>query len=222
MIEEGSNLDLPETIAAQPLPPAELCTKNGDVDLVAWEPGAYDIIDASAQYRRVMVDSLPAATDITGPWKVQFPPKLGAPDSISLDKLMSWTESPDAGVRYFSGTATYTTEFKLSRDQLQGDRRLKLDLGDVKNLAEVTLNGKNLGILWKTPFTVDITDAANKGTNKLEVKITNLWPNRLTGDQFLPADQRIAWTTYNPYKKESPLLPSGLIGPVQVKCAEVI
>ena len=145
---------------------------------------------------------------------MQFPPGLGAPDKIALPELTSWTDNADDGVKYFSGTATYATDVKIPAKP--SGRRLYLDLGAVKEIAEVKLNGKALGILWKPPFRVDISAAARPGRNRLEVKITNLWPNRLIGDQQLPEAKRLTWTTNSPYKKDSPLLPSGLLGPVRV------
>lgn len=91
-----------------------------------------------------------------------------------------------------------------------------LELGDVKNLARVKLNGRNLGVVWCTPWRVETGDALNVGTNQLEIEVANLWPNRLIGDLSLPAEKRYAWTTRNPFKKDSPLLPSGLLGPVKI------
>ena len=95
-------------------------------------------------------------------------------------------------------------------------QRTEIDLGGVKNLAEVVVNGTVSGTVWKAPFRIDVTDLLEPGTNQLNIRVTNLWPNRLIGDQQLPEDKRITWTTHSPYKKESPLLPSGLLGPVQV------
>ena len=91
-----------------------------------------------------------------------------------------------------------------------------MDFGKVKEIAEVSLNGQDLGILWKPPFRVDATSALRPGLNKLEVKVTNLWPNRLIGDAGLPEDQRVTWTTYQPYHPNDPLLESGLLGPVRL------
>jgi len=159
---------------------------------------------------------LPAPITVDGDWALSFPPKLGAPESAVFDHLMSWTESTNDGVKYFSGTATYEKEVQIPAEYIGTNHKLFLDLGAVKNLAEVTLNGKSLGVLWKEPFRVEITNAAQAGTNKLEVRITNLWPNRMIGDQKLPEDQRITWASVEPYKADSPLLPSGLLGPVKI------
>ena len=100
--------------------------------------------------------------------------------------------------------------------------RIFLDLGTVKNLAEVTLNGKALGILWKPPFRVDVTEALKPGANHLEIAVTNLWPNRLIGDQTLPENERITWASIALYKADSPLLPSGLLGPVTISVAQEV
>jgi hypothetical protein len=152
---------------------------------------------------------------LEGPWKLQFPPNLGAPAEARFDRLQSWTESVDAGVRYFSGTAAYSRTLNVPRHWLRARSRLQLDLGTVKNLAEVFVNGQSLGVLWKAPFTVDITDALRVGDNLLEIKVTNLWPNRLIGDKQ-PGAQKIAYATHDPFKADSPLLSSGLLGPVVV------
>lgn len=152
---------------------------------------------------------------VPGPWTVSFPPDHGAPAQAQFPQLTSWTVNADPGVKYFSGTATYSTAFTAPRNGLRKDARLRLDLGDVKDLAEVTLNGKQLGVLWKHPFVVDITDAVKVGKNQLEVKVTNVWPNRLIGDKQ-PGARQIAYATFDPYKADSPLLPSGLLGPVTI------
>jgi hypothetical protein len=116
-------------------------------------------------------------------------------------------------VKYFSGTAAYTTTFTASSGWMGQGARVQLDLGDVKNLAEVTLNGQRLGVVWKHPFVVDVTNALHAGKNELEVKVTNVWPNRMIGDKQ-PGARQIAYATFDPYKADSPLLPSGLLGPV--------
>ncbi len=131
-------------------------------------------------------------------------------------KLASWSESADAGVKYFSGTATYTTTVEAPADWFKTGAHLWLDLGNVKNLAEVSVNGKPLGIAWKPPFRVDMTGALKSGANHLEVRITNLWVNRLIGDQQPGIAVKYTYTTQQFYQSNSPLLPSGLLGPVRV------
>ncbi len=190
-----------------------------DGKLIATQSGSFTATFASGKTRKIEVAALPSPIELAGPWSLNFPPKWGAPEHVALDKLISWTAHGDDGVRHFSGTATYTIDFQLSADQHDA---LYLDLGRVKNLAEVTVNGKNLGVLWKKPFRVEVTDAVHSGMNHLEVRVTNLWPNRLIGDLNLPAEKRFTWTTYNPYKVNSPLLESGLLGPVVLQPAQKV
>jgi hypothetical protein len=154
--------------------------------------------------------------EITGPWTLRFPPKWEAPESVILEKLMSWSDHPDVGVKHFSGTAVYTKTLSIPQTLLGKDQSLYLDLGDVEVIAEVRLNGTNLGTLWKRPFRVDIASAAKAGDNVLEVRVVNLWPNRLIRDAGLPKNEQLTWTTWNPYKKSDPLLKSGLLGPVRL------
>jgi hypothetical protein len=153
---------------------------------------------------------------LDGAWEVSFQPDRGAPAKITLDKLISWSESADSGVKYFSGTADYTRSVNAPADWFERGTRLWLDLGDVKHLAEVLVNGKRLGIVWKTPFRVDVTDALKPGRNAIEVKVTNLWVNRLIGDQQPNVNRKYTYTTMPFYRANSPLLPSGLLGPVQL------
>lgn len=155
---------------------------------------------------------------ISGEWNIAFQSNRGAPASIKVNKLKSWTENADAGVKYFSGTASYTNTVNASADWFKKDAQLWIDLGDVKNLAEVIVNGKSLGIVWKKPFLVDVTNALKQGKNKIEIKVTNLWVNRLIGDKQpdVVNKKMITYTTMAFYKADSPLLPSGLLGPVKV------
>ena len=157
----------------------------------------------------------PLAT-VEGPWEVAFQANRGAPARISLNTLSSWSESADPGVKYFSGTGTYARTIQAPEDWFQTGARLWLDLGNVKNLAEVSVNGAPLGILWKTPFRVDVTSALKPGANTIEIKVTNLWVNRLVGDQQPDAAKRYTYTARQFYQADSPLLPSGLLGPVRV------
>ncbi|MBN2578370.1 MAG: alpha-L-rhamnosidase N-terminal domain-containing protein, partial [Pirellulales bacterium] len=134
------------------------------------------------------VELEPATLDLEGPWDVRFDPKGGAPEDVKFDELISWSEHPDQGVKYYSGPATYVKTFTLPEEQIAKDRRFLLDLGKVEVMAEVKLNGKDLGILWKAPYRVDVTEALRPGENTLEVKVVNLWINRMIGDEFLPED----------------------------------
>jgi len=155
-------------------------------------------------------------TTINGSWNVSFQPNRGAPAQMTLEALTAWNENADKGVKYFSGTGSYTTTFHAPEDWFQSDDKLWIDLGVVKNLAEVMVNGKSLGVVWKTPFRVNMTGVMNPGANILEVRVTNLWVNRLIGDQQPGIAKKITYTTQAFYKADSPLLPSGLLGPVKI------
>ena len=160
------------------------------------------------------VETKLAAVD--GSWDVAFQPNRGAPAKVMLPALASWHENADAGVKYFSGTGTYTKTIQAPADWFQAGAKVWLDLGDVKNLAEVTVNGKPLGTYWKAPFRVDVTAALKPGANTLDIKVINLWVNRLIGDQQEGVTTKYTYTAQQFYRADSPLLPSGLIGPVQV------
>ena len=192
------------------------------ISLTAWAAGDYEIKLASGKTLSAKAGRLPSPLTLDGEWHLSFPPRLGAPATATFDHLMSWTESSDEGVKYFSGTATCETEVEIPAEYIGDGRRLFLDLGTVKNLAEVWLNGIPLGVLWKEPFRVEITDAARVGKNQLEIRVTNLWPNRMIGDQKLPESQRITWASVQPYSAGSPLLPSGLLGPVRILPAQTL
>jgi hypothetical protein len=153
-----------------------------------------------------------AVASVPGPWRITFQPGRGAPPSIEQKALQSWSQVEAA--KYFSGTATYTASFTLPA--LRRDARLMLDLGDVHELANVTLNGKPLGTVWTAPFALDIGKAARRGRNALKIEVANLWVNRLIGDAQ-PGARRSAFTTIPTYRADAPLRPSGLLGPVTIR-----
>ncbi|MDR2361133.1 MAG: glycosyl hydrolase [Prevotellaceae bacterium] len=171
---------------------------------------------------------------LEAPWTVSFDPKWGGPESTVFDKLHDWTTDSDPGVKYYSGTALYRQSFDMPDYEKGG--KLYLDLGKVKNIARVRLNGKNLGVAWTAPWRVDISDAVKAKDNALEIEVVNLWPNRLTGDEQLPYDGpehnrwpewllegkprtsgRYTFTSFRHYNKDSQLLESGLMGPVELR-----
>jgi hypothetical protein len=153
---------------------------------------------------------------IQGPWPLSFQPDRGAPPSITLETLSSWSENHDTGVKYFSGTGTYTKTVNAPAEWLKPNAHVWIDLGDVKNLAEVTVNGKPLGIVWHAPYKVDITAALKPGANEISIQVVNAWVNRLIGDQQKAASTKYTFTTVKPYNEDSPLQPSGLLGPVRL------
>jgi hypothetical protein len=154
--------------------------------------------------------------EIDGRWNVSFQPGRGAPQEVVFDQLSSWSENADEGIKYFSGTGTYTKNIQASADWLNGKSQIWLDLGDVKNLAEVAVNGKSIGIVWKRPFRVNVTDTLKEGDNTLEIKVTNLWVNRLIGDKQPGITEKYTYTAMDFYQADSPLMSSGLLGPVKI------
>jgi hypothetical protein len=175
-----------------------------------------------------------------------FPERPRRTRRVRFDKLMSWADHTDPAIRYFSGTATHSIRFELSPDYLSNNGEVWLDLGAVAVIAEVRLNGKNLGVLWHSPFRLEISKALQPGTNSLEVDVTNLWVNRLIGDEQHPDDcewagkalarwpewlvngtprpakDRVAFTTWKHWTASDPLLPSGLLGPVTLHPARLL
>jgi hypothetical protein len=244
---ENDTLMLPATpTVGQPQQWETIVKKNGSPAIKAWDNGHFELRSAKGKILDADVTDSPQPQEVTGTWNLSFPPNWGAPPSVKLDELISWTDHVDAGVRYFSGTATYEKDIDISAERFGDERELWLDLGVVKNVAEVSLNGQDLGVLWKPPFRVNITAAAKPGGNRLMVKVTNLWPNRLIGDEQLPEDVtwradgslakwpqwllddkssptgRFTFTTWHHYTKDSPLLESGLLGPVTLQTMELI
>ena len=153
---------------------------------------------------------------LSGEWCISFQKDRGAPAQITLNELSSLTTNKEAGVKYFSGTATYTKTIEAPVEWAKDQSQLWLDLGDVKNIAEVFVNGKSAGIIWKKPFRVSLSGTLKPGVNKLEVRVTNLWVNRLIGDMQPEETNKITYTSMPFFSANSPLLPSGLLGPVRI------
>jgi beta-galactosidase/beta-glucuronidase len=135
---------------------------------------------------------------------------------VTFEKLTAWNENADEGVKYFSGTGTYTKSIPAPPDWFRGGARLWLDLGDVRHLAEVFVNGKPAGIAWKVPYRIDVTGLLKPGENELCIGVINAWVNRMIGDRQPNASTKYIFTNPVFYQADSPLLPSGLLGPVQV------
>lgn len=173
--------------------------------------GTYRLETAKGMAGEIVVNQVPEVIKIAGEWKLEFPKGRGAPESVTMDKLADWSESSDPGVKYFSGTATYRKSFEIAGSP----ETLFLDLGKVSEVAVVKINGKDAGILWKQPYRVDIAPFLKTGANELEISVTNLWNNRIVGDLQSDKDEDITRTNLtSKFTAQSPLLPSGLIGPV--------
>jgi hypothetical protein len=177
-------------------------------------PGKYQLWLSDKSQKTTIVHATQSVPQITGPWKLFFPKGWGAPDSVSVENLHSWTQFEDAGVRYFSGTATYQTTLDLSEPAPGNTSTVWLDLGEVYEVASVRINGVAAGTVWKKPLRVLIGDKLKRGSNTIAIEVTNLWPNRLIGDAQPSATTHYTHTNIRKYTKDSPLLPSGLIGPV--------
>ena len=226
--------------------------------LLAWSDGNYEFVTSDGIKREVKVEKTGSPVMINQKWEVSFPKGLGAPEKISLPKLFSLHRHENEGVKYFSGTATYKTNFVVKPSMMSEDRVVFLDLGAVEVMAEVIVNGVNKGIFWSRPYLIDVTDVLKPGENTLEIKVTNQWTNRLIGDEQLPEENeyvpgggvngiaalsrgairklpdwyrngvnkpeggRVAFTTWKHYRKDSPLIESGLIGPVRLIPAKKI
>jgi hypothetical protein len=160
--------------------------------------------------------NLKPVREISGPWTVHFDPKWGGPASVRFDSLASWTRRPEPGIKFYSGTATYEKTFDLPPATGGRQSKIYLDLGDVRELAEVKVNGKSCGIRWCPPWRVDITDAVKPGENNLQIAVVNFWPNRIIGDAHLPPDQRVTRTNIRKLTASTPLMESGLLGPVRL------
>jgi hypothetical protein len=157
-------------------------------------------------------------------WRLNFPAHWGAPPSITVPKLVAWTDSTDPGIKYFSGTATYTKAFQASATWFRPGQRIWLDLGKVRDIAEVKINGEAVGITWAPPYRLEVTTKLRPGSNKIEIAVTNEWTNRQIGDRTLPEAQQILSPSGLPPRPGSAgalgrpqILPeSGLLGEVRL------
>jgi hypothetical protein len=220
--------------------------QSGRLEAEVSQPGKYELTSADGQARRFELITVPQPLEITGPWDLRFPPNWGAPEHVTLDRLISWSAHPDAGVKYFSGTATYSKTIQVPAGLIEGNRRFYLDLGKVAVIAQVKLNGQDLGTLWTAPYRADVTGVLRPGDNDLEIKVVNLWINRLIGDEQLPEDSernnngtlkrwpewlmkgqpnptgRFTFTSWRLWHKNDPLVESGLLGPVTLQASTIV
>lgn len=210
------------------LPPARVVALDGGKALVqCWQNGQYTLSDRKGQEKRVAVEQIPPPCVIGNDWTVAFDPKWGAPAEVKFLKLISWTDHENEGVKYYSGSGFYTRTLEVPAEWLAAGRQVHLDLGDVRELAEVFVNGKSAGVLWKAPFRADITALVKPGANALKIEVMNLWINRLSGDMTLSPGKRFCRTNLVP-NQETRLFryqhgdeswhiqPAGLLGPVRL------
>lgn len=224
--------------AQQPEPQISLV--NNIITLTTSLPGTVKYRINSGKKIQTKDIKIPAPTEINKGWQVSFPINKRHHIDTTFNELTAWSLTANNDIRYFSGTAVYKRDFTIAQEMLDGSRSLLLSLGEVKDIAHVLVNGKDAGILWKAPFITDISKYLKPGVNHLEISVTNLWKNRLIGDERFPDDQgfgngkikqwpawvtdttvsrnseRVAFTTHKYYNKDTELEPSGLLGTVEL------
>lgn len=231
-VPQGSELKLIEDT-----PTPQLIMEKGKPVWITPYPGKFTYTTSTGRVKQFEVTSVPKPIKLTGDWDVTFPSKQETPLDTIFDRLIPWPNAADERIRYFSGTAVYRKQFTLSDDLIRNAHLLELDLGSVRVMAEVFVNGKSLGVVWKAPFRLDISQAVKEGTNELEIRVTNLWPNRLIGDERFQENrsyppkswptwvqngskaptQHTTFTTWKHWDENSPLQASGLLGPVLIR-----
>jgi hypothetical protein len=218
---------------------------DGVVEAVVRQPGSYRMVSGTGKVWTLDVPSVPEPLPLTGSWQLTLSP-TGVPQAYSLSRLISWSELNDREGMYYAGPGIYRKTFSIPPEYTVAPMRLTLDLGNVQVISQVKLNGRDCGIQWKTPYEVDITDTARSGENQLEIWVANLWINRMIGDEQLPEDSdrnpngtlkawpawleqglpsptgRQTMTSWRLWPKDSPLQPSGLLGPVVIKASVLL
>lgn len=240
IIPKGQTLKLSKDVA-QP----KLVFENNKIQWVTPYAGTITYSDAEGETKNATVKSTHDALELSTDWMVSFPLQADTPTEENFKQLKSWSVASRPDIRHFSGTASYSKQFEVPQKYLKSDTGLELDLGSVAIIAEVIINGKPAGILWKAPFRLNIDGYLKKGTNTLEIKVTNLWPNRLIGDENKELDykrngdktqtipewlkknthrpsERITFTSWKHWKQNDTLLTSGLLGPIIVIPRKII
>lgn len=197
---------------------------NNQGRIVANEQGSYELVYSDGNKENNTVGNKPTSQSIVGQWEVRFPFGWDAPQSVVFDSLISWTDSYNEGIKYFSGIASYHKSFEINGEQLSDSLQIILDLGKVSKVAEVYLNGHQVKTCWHAPYRSDITEYVKEGTNYLVVEVANVLSNRLSGDDFRKWEDKRTHTNItkgptawkDPWK-EVPLVESGLMGPVKIE-----
>ena len=192
------------------------------ISITSFENGNFEAIIVDNDIVKFTVDNIPDAIEVTGEWEITFTEDWGAQKSIKTKQLISLSEFDDIGINYYSGITHYQSSFNIPKGHLGKQKKLFLDLGNLWLLADVTVNGKYLGTLWKAPYCIDISNAVKPGVNKLEVEVANTWSNRLIGDARHPDEKQYCQTNITVTEtegipwKDAPLRKSGLFGPVKL------
>ena len=201
-------------------PPIQFAYRGDQIVARAAAPGDYEVRFADGTTHRVRAAGLPPTQTLPGPWDVAFTPGWGAPEQIPFPELVSWPRHTHPGIQHYSGRAVYRSTFSM--ETVPADSNVILDLGDVRDLAVVRLNDRDVGTLWLAPWRVDITDALQPGENRLEIEVVNTWNNRLAGDARLPEAERRTVLLAATVNRDTPLLPAGLLGPVTVQTHHIL
>ena len=222
--KDGKSLFPEITFMANENPYLKLDVSDEGWHATVFEPGQYTLQWSDGKSQSFTAKENLYEIDLSVNWAVQFDTSWGGPGEVTFDTLKSWTESDDEGIKYYSGTALYRKKFTFNTSILDG-RTTILNLGNMHDIAKVSLNGHEFQTCWFPPFEIDVTDHLADGNNLLKVEIVNLWPNRLIGDGKLSEDDR--YTSTNVTKFEGPeaedlLRTSGLLGPVNLKVYQKI
>ena len=221
-------------------PSAQIIVSESAIKGIFFKNGTYAFETYPEGKISMKIDSC-RETILDNKWIVRFPQGTGAPEWVEMPRLQSLHKHYDFNVRHFSGTAKYETTFIILENEWGDQRRILLDLGRVESIAKLWINNTEVGILWKEPFVADITSHAKTGNNELRIEVTNLWVNRLIGDEYLPVEneyhkqhrfieklpewyvnnqpkpgERITFSVWHNIEKTDPLLESGLLGPVKI------
>lgn len=216
---------------------------DGKVAALTRASGSYEWKTADGTEQKLEVASVPAAFELNGAWDVSFNQKssagnrnteIGKNGVVAFEKLEDWSKRPEEGIKYYSGTAVYRKIFDFpvitdGKSQIADVKtscetsaisnlksQIYLDLGEVRDIARVRINGQEAGMVWKKPYRLDVTGLVKKGANKLEIEVVNTWLNRLVGDEQPGVTNRATFTTVKSWKATTSLLPAGLLGPVTV------
>jgi len=219
--QEGKQILPGSGFKAAMFEPVSMNTGNGKYTAEVFRNGKYEFDFSNGSKKNINVKNVTAQLFVEGAWEVRFSGVRGAPDKTVFNKLVSWTENDNPNIKYFSGTGVYVKEFTLTKEQLRS-AKVYIDLGNVQELAGIEINGVNLGTSWMPPFMTDITKAVKPGKNIMKVSVTNLWPNRLIGDQLLPENERFTKTNVIKFKKDDQLRLSGLLGPVRIIFSKLV
>lgn len=191
---------------------------DGGVAMQIKQNGLYSVATSDGAKGSILIEQIPPARALEGPWMLKFEPDRGAPTEAEMETLTDWTQHSDPSIRYFSGTATYHRNFTVGQAtmaRIARGHRVRLNLGEVHEIAVVTLNGKKIATLWKPPYSVDVSGHLKAEENTLSIAVTNVWNNRIVGDLQNDNDTEITRTNLREkFRADSPLKASGMIGPV--------